>query len=123
PVDLAVGDEDDAVHTLEDQLAGGVVIDLTGHGVQVKLYLEAAYRSEINRQKVEKQGSLGLRCERDHLPSGARRHLVVDVLEVGGLSAQSGSVVDQLAVDLAGRVVDHRHAAASPSGTEELVDF
>src|SRR5262249_53292015 len=123
PVDLAVGDEHDTVHTLEDQLAGCVVVDLAGDGVQMELYFESADRPEIDGQKIEEQSPFSLSRQRNHLSPGAGRHLVVYVLEVGRLPAQPGPVVDQLAVDLPGRVVDHRHAAASPSGTEELVDL
>src|SRR5262249_47129931 len=40
-LDLAVGDEDHAVHALQDQLAARVVEDLTGNGVEVEAGLEA----------------------------------------------------------------------------------
>src|SRR5690606_38328887 len=41
-------------------------------------------------------------------------HTRVDVLQVGRLAAETGPVVDDLAVDLAGGVVDHRHGSMSP---------
>ena len=47
------------------------------------------------------------------MPRAVGRHLVVDVLEIGGLAAEPGAVVHELAVDLARGVVDHRHARRS----------
>ena len=41
---LGVGDEDDAVDAAQNQLAAGVVEDLSGDGVEVDARLEAAYR-------------------------------------------------------------------------------
>src|SRR6266705_3004753 len=106
---LAVGDEYDAVHALEDELAARVVIHLARHGVEVEAGLEAADRPQVHREEVEEQGALGLGGQRDHLAPGVGRHLAVDVLQVRRLAAQAGAVIDELAVDLAGRVVNHRH--------------
>src|SRR5215210_7318091 len=75
----------------------------------MEFYLEPANGTQINRQEIEEQRALGLGRQGDHLPPGSRRHLVVDVLQVGRLAAQSGAVVHQLTVDLARGVVDHRH--------------
>src|SRR5919109_4620474 len=44
------------------------------------------------------------------------------MLEVRGLAAQPGAVIHELAIDLAGRVVDHRHTARVLSA-EEFVNF
>ena len=123
PLDLAVRHEDDAVHPLEDQLAGSVVVHLAGHGIQMELHLETPDGAEIDRQEIEEERALGLGRQRDHLPPRAGGHLVVDVFEVGGLAAESRPVVDELAVDFTGRVVDHRHALHVPSGSEEFVDL
>src|SRR5215213_1587143 len=108
-LDLAVGDEHDAIHALQDQLARGIVVYLARHGVQVELDLEPTDVPEIYREEVEEQRSFGLGGKRDHLAPGGRGNLVVDVLQVGSLPAQSRPVVHQLAVDLPGGVVDHRH--------------
>ena len=120
PLDLAVGHEHHAVHALEDQLARGVVVDLARHGVEVELDLEAADGAEIDGQEVEEERALGLGGQGDHLPPRAGRHLVVDELEIGGLAAEPGPVVHQLAVDLARGVVDHRHACGLPQAPKSL---
>src|SRR5207247_6656686 len=106
---LRVADVHDAVDTLQDQLTTRVVEDLAGHRVQVEAGLEAADLAERERQEVEEQGALGLGRERDHLALRLGVRLVVDPLQVGRLAAQPGAVVDDLAVDLARRVVDERH--------------
>ena len=106
-------DEHHAVDALQDQLAAGVVEHLAGHGVEVEARLEAADLAERQRQEVEEQRALGLGRERDHLALRLGVGLVVDVLQVGRLPAQAGPVVDDLAVDLARRVVDEAHRASS----------
>src|SRR5215203_264394 len=120
PFDLTVRDEDHAVHTLEDQLSRGVVVHLAGHCVEMKLDLEPPNRAKIHRQEIEEEGALGLRRKGNHLPARARSDLVVDVLEVGGLSAKARAVVDQLTVDFARGVIDHRHAWLSPQAPKSL---
>ena len=67
-LDLRVGDEDDAVDALQDQLAARVVEDLAGHRVEVEARLEAADLTERERQEVEEERALRLRREADHLP-------------------------------------------------------
>src|SRR5262245_63369147 len=54
-LDLAVGDEDDAVHALQDQLPARVVEDLTRDRVEVEAGLEAADLAERERKEVEKE--------------------------------------------------------------------
>ena len=63
--------------------------------------------------EVEYSIACAMDGERDHLPLQVGVGLVVDVLEVGRLPAQAGPVVDDLAVDLARRVVDERHGWCS----------
>jgi hypothetical protein len=100
-LDLTVGHEHHPVDPLEDELAGSVVVHLTRHGVEVKFHLETADGAQVNRKKVEEQGPLRLGGQRDHLSPGGRRHLVVHVLQIGGLATQAGPVIHQLTVDLA----------------------
>ena len=88
-LDLRVGDEDHAVDALQDQLAAGVVEDLAGHRVEVEARLEAADLAERERQEVEEQRALGLRREGDHLALRLGVGLVVDVLEVRRLPAET----------------------------------
>ena len=103
---LRVRDEDHPVDALQDKLAACVVKDLTGHRVQVKPRLESANRAQVQRQKVEEQRSVGFSCQTNKLALGLRGGRVVNVLEIGGLAAQSGTIVNNLAIDLARCVVD-----------------
>jgi hypothetical protein len=112
-LDLAVGHEHDAVDALQDQLAGGVVEDLTGHGVELQAHLHAADHAHIDRQQVEKQRAVRLGFQADHLAARLRRRLLVDELEVGRLPAQARAVVDDLGRHLHRRVVEEDHAATS----------
>src|SRR5262249_54742022 len=126
---LAVGDEDDAVDPLQDQLPAGVVEDLAGDGVEVEAGGEAADGAEVERQEVEEERAVGLGRQRDHLALRLRGGLVVDVLQVGRLAAQPRAVVDDLAVDLLAGVVDEGHlrslvpppAASPPAGRGLLI--
>src|SRR5205823_194068 len=106
---LAVGDEDDAIHALEDELAGGVVEHLAGHGVEMEAGLESPDLSQRQGKEVEEEGAVRLGGEADELALRLRIGLVVDVLEIGGLPAKTRAVIDDLAVDLSGRVVDEGH--------------
>src|SRR5215207_1318044 len=113
PLHLRVGDEHDAVHSLQDQLPARVVIHLPRNGIQVEARLEASDRSEIDRKKVEEQRALGLGRERDELAARVRRHLAVDMLEVRRLPAEAWTVIHDLTVDLARGVVDQRHGSSA----------
>ena len=46
---LAVRHEDDAVHALQHELAGGVVEDLAGHRVELEADLHAADHAHVER--------------------------------------------------------------------------
>ena len=114
---LGVGDEDDAVRTLEHQLAGRVVGDLAGDGVELQPGLHAADLAELDRQEIEEEGPVGLGGERQHLSFlDAVGQGVVDVLEVGGLAAEAGAVVDDLRRQLAGRVIEEDHPISQGDG-------
>jgi hypothetical protein len=60
--------------------------------------LEAADLSEREREEVEEQRAVRLGAEADQLALRLGVGLVVDVLEVGRLPAQTRSVVDDLAL-------------------------
>src|ERR1019366_8963703 len=83
-----------------DELTARVVEDLPGHGVEVEARLEPAHGAEVERQEIEEERAVGLGGERDELALGGRVRPVVDVLEVRRLSAEAGTVVNDLAVDL-----------------------
>jgi hypothetical protein len=67
---------------------------------------EAPHRAQIQRQEIEEQGSIGLGGERDHLALLLFGCFLKDELQIRRLAAQSGTVVDDFAVDLACCEVD-----------------
>ena len=75
----------------------------------MKARFEPAYRSEVQWQKVEKQRPVRLRRQRHHFSLLILPRVVVDPLQVRGLSAQTRTVVHQLAVNFARRKIDERH--------------
>src|SRR5581483_1244001 len=115
---LRIGDKHDSVHSPQDQFAAGIVKDLAGDGVEMDARLEAAHRTEVQRQKVEEQGALGFGGQRDHFALLLLGGLLVDVLQVGGLPAEARAIVDDLAVDLAGCEVDEAQDFLQTCGHE-----
>src|ERR1700693_750707 len=103
---LRVGDENDAIDAAQDQLAAGVIENLAGNRIEVNASLEAANRAQVERQKIEEQGPFRLRRQRDHLSLLLFGGFLVDELEIRSLAAQPSAVVNDLAIDLAGRKVD-----------------
>src|SRR4029077_11361750 len=75
----------------------------------MKARLESAHRSQIQGQEVEKERSVRLGRQGHHLALLVLSGVVVDPLQVGGLTAQTWTVVHQLAVDFARRKIDERH--------------
>ena len=65
--------------------------------------------AQFQGQEVEEERPLGFRRERDQRAAGLGAGLLVDVLEVGRLSAEARPVIDDLAIDLPRRVIDEGH--------------
>ena len=118
---LRIGHEHDAVHAAQNQLAAGVVKDLSRNGVEVNARLEAAHRAQIQRQEVEEQGSIGLGGERDHLALLLFGCFLEDELQIRRLAAQPGAVVDDLAVDLACCEVDETQKVSSETPAKKTL--
>ena len=98
---LRVRHENNAVRAAQHQLARRGVVHLAGNRVELKARCESGDRAEIERQKIEEQGAIGLGGERDHRALALIRHERVDVLQVRRLARPSRAVVDDLARDLA----------------------
>jgi hypothetical protein len=75
--------------------------------------LETANVAQIKRQEVEEQGALSFGGKRDHLALLLLRGLLINDLQVRGFAAQSGAVVHDFAVDLAGCEVDETQELSS----------
>ncbi len=108
---LRVGDEDDAVHPAQHQLAGGVVNDLAGDGIELELGLEAFDGHGLDGQKVEEQGAVRTGGERNQLAFVASRslHMIMHLHEIGRLAAHGRPVVDDLDLEFFGCLIDDCH--------------
>jgi hypothetical protein len=115
---LAVHHEDNAVHALQHQLPGAVVEDLARHGVELELGLETAHHAYVHGQQIEEQGAVRLGVQAHHFTAGLLAGLGVDGVEVGGLSAQTGPVVDDFRRHLPGGVVEKHHSLTSCGPTK-----
>src|SRR5712691_4845619 len=112
PVPLRVGHEDEPVAPAQDKLARHVVVNLSGHRVELELRREAAHGQGRDGQEVEEERAVVARRERDHVALAVTGQAPVDVLKVGRLAGHPGAVVDHLEVDDLLRVVDDRHIAS-----------
>jgi hypothetical protein len=75
----------------------------------MKARFESAHRPQIQGKKIEKESAVCLRGQRHHFALLVLPRVVVDPLEVGGFSAQTWTVVHELAVNFARRKIDERH--------------
>ena len=99
PLYLAVSHKHYSVNTLEDELSAGRIEYLAGHCIKMKPYLEAPDVTEGQRKKIEKEGPFGLGCQRYEFAFLVGVGLFIDILEVGCLSAEAGTIINYLAVD------------------------
>src|SRR4030095_14673958 len=88
--------QDDAIRALEHELSRGVVIDLAGHGIDLELRGHARDGPEVEGQKIEEERAITFGRNGSQLAHVAPGSLAVYHLEVRGLAAQAGSVIDHL---------------------------
>src|SRR6059058_88366 len=94
----------------------------------MKPSFEAADRSQLQGHEIKEQRPLSFCREADQFPFCLRGSRIVDVLQVRRFSTQSGAVVNDLAINLSGCVVNKSHTARSLGGAalcvrEETVNF
>src|ERR1041385_6971185 len=75
----------------------------------MKPSLETADCSQFQGHEIKEQRAVGFSRQADQFPFRLRGRRIVDVLQVRGLSTQSGAVVNDLAINLSGCVVDKSH--------------
>src|SRR5437667_4672563 len=75
----------------------------------MKARLESAHGSQIQWQEVEEERAVRLGRQRHHLALLILSRVVVDPLQIGGFSAQTWTVVHQLAVNFARGKINERH--------------
>jgi hypothetical protein len=119
PFLLRIRDKHHTVGAFQNQFAAGFVEDLPGHSVKMNPRLESANRAEVDGKKIKKERAVSLRRKGDHLPFLSRPCVVVDPLQVGGLTAQTWAVVHELAINFASRKIDKGHKC--PDGPERLL--
>src|SRR4051812_40508004 len=74
---------------------------------------EAANGPEIEWKEIEEEGTVSFGGKRDHLALLLLVGLIEDILQIGRLAAETGAIVDDLAIDLASREVDETQTFAS----------
>src|SRR5580658_14758 len=106
---LRIGDEDHAIGAFQDQAAASFVENLSGNGVEMKAGAKTAHGAQIERKKIEEKSAIGFGGKRNHLSLLIRSGVLVDPLQVGGLPAKAGTVVNKLAVNFASGKIYKRH--------------
>ena len=86
----------------------------------MKARLEPSHRSQIQWQEVEEERAVRFRRQRDHFALLILSRVVVDPLQVGGLSSQTWTVIHELAVNFASRKIDERHFVVNPNSATNL---
>src|SRR6267143_2245702 len=120
PLFLRIRHEHHAVRTFQDQLAAGLIENLSRHGIQMKARFESPHRPQIQWQEIEKQRAVRLRRQRHHLALLVLPGVVVDPLQVGGFSAQTWTVIHELAVNFARWKIDERHVVVNQNSATNL---
>ncbi len=106
---LGVGYEDDGVGAFEHELAGLVVEDLAGDGVELDLEVERADFADVDRQQVEEERAVGLGGQRQHLSLLRGIELVENHHQVSRFPAEPRPVIDDLGRHLPRGVVEQDH--------------
>ena len=86
----------------------------------MKARLESAHRSQIQWQKVEEKRAVRFRRQGHHFALLVLSRVIVDPLQVGRLSAQTWTVIHELAVNFASRKIDERHVVVNQQSATNL---
>ncbi len=88
-------------------------MDLTWHGVELQGHVHASDPADFEREKVEKDRTITLRGQGDHLAFLAPFEMIVDPLQVGGFAAEPRTVVNDLGIELTKCVIKENHVNLS----------
>src|SRR2546421_6412977 len=113
---LRIGHENNAIDAAQDELAGGVINDLTGDGIELEFGDKAFNNQSVEREKVEEQGAIGCGSERNKVAAVLRINPLMDVAEVGGFAAEGRTVINDLKLNLAAGVINDRHEESPLAG-------
>src|SRR5262249_8485209 len=106
-----IHDEDNAVSTVEDSDACALIEHLTWDRIEVEANIEAMDRAQVKREEVEEQRTLALGGDGEQITVRLLWGMIVYVLQVGGLAAVPGAIIDNLAVNLTTGNVNKGHSA------------
>src|SRR5690242_8145418 len=87
PLFLRVRHEYDAVRSLQDELAAGLIEHLAGDGIKMEARLESADGPQVQWKEIEEQSAVRFRGEGHHFALLVLSGMVIDPLQVCGLTA------------------------------------
>src|ERR1017187_2170431 len=79
----------------------------------MKAGLESANAAKVQGKKIEEQCTVSFCGQGNHFTACFGHRLIEDPLEVGRLAAETGSIVNDFAVDFPGGEVNETHAVSS----------
>src|SRR5260370_36186660 len=86
----------------------------------MKTRLETAHRPQIQGKKVEEERAVRFRGQGDHFSFLVLSRVIVNPLQVGGLSAKTWTVIHQLAINFARGKIDERHFVVNQNSATNL---
>src|SRR5205814_444900 len=87
---------------------------LAGDGVELEAGLEATDDADVDGEEIEKERAVGFGLQAHHLAAALRRGLGVDVVQIGRLSTEARTVINDLRGHLHRRVIEEDHSARAP---------
>ena len=106
---LGIRHKDNAIYTTKHKLTGTVIIDLTGNRIKLESSFEPLDIPQVQRQKVKKERTVTFSSKGHHVGALVLRHLLVDHLQIGGLSTKAWSVVNDFTTNFSCSKIYRRH--------------
>src|SRR3984957_20392468 len=109
PLLLRICHEHHSIRALQNQSPARLIEHLPRNGIQMKTSAKSAHGSQVERKKIEEKSAIRLSRQRHHLSLLIRSRVLIDPLEIRGLPAEAGTIVDKLAVNFARGKINKRH--------------
>jgi hypothetical protein len=91
-------------------------MDLPRDGIELNTNIKSPDLSQVQRKEIEKECSIPLRINGNHLPANIVHRRAKNVLEVRRLSAKTGPIINDLALNFVFAEINKRHSCFfSPS--------
>ena len=97
---MRIRHEHDPVRSSQHQFAGGGILHLTRHGVELDPHVAAFELADLQRHKIEKQGAVAIGVDRYHLALDLLGEGPMDIVEIRRLATACGAVIDDFALNL-----------------------